>query len=113
LRPLVPWERQFAATSPGECWVLMKINQREVKVPVALPENWSAEADTFGSVVITAYDSDNRFQGAVTVSAKARGFDLGITRVYTGEGATRYLGRGWEARLYADAIGALQAVWAD
>ncbi|GMG94728.1 hypothetical protein Cmtc_59480 [Cupriavidus sp. TKC] len=46
--------------------MLMKINQREVKVPVALPENWSAEADTFGSVVITAYDSDNRFQGALT-----------------------------------------------
>lgn len=79
--------------------------------PVDLPANWIAETDARG-IVITAYDSEKRSQGSVTVCTKVRGFALGIARVYAGDGPQRYTGRGWEARLYADAIAALQSVWA-
>lgn len=85
-------------------------NGQTAKVPVELPRNWTAEADARG-VVITAYDSEKRSQGSVTVCTKVRGFALGISRVYAGEGEKRYLGRGWEAKLYGDAVAALQAIW--
>lgn len=85
-------------------------SRQSIVVPVELPAHWIAEADTRG-VVITAYDAENRSQGSVTVSSKVRGFALGISSVYAGEGEKRYLGRGWEAKLYSDAIAALQAVW--
>lgn len=86
------------------------MNENTVTIPVALPANWTAETDMRG-VVITAYDSQQRSQGSVTVCAKARGFTLGVARVYTGDGAKRYVGRGWEAKLYVDAIAALQNAW--
>ncbi|MDB0544514.1 hypothetical protein [Ralstonia solanacearum] len=86
-------------------------NGRTMAVPVELPPNWIAEAGVQG-VVIMAYAADGRSQGSVTVCTKVRGFALGISRVYAGECEKRYLGRGWEAKLYADAIAALHAIWA-
>lgn len=86
-------------------------NGESATVPVELPPNWTAEADARGTI-ITAYDSEKQSQGSVTVCTKVRGFALGISRVYAGESEKRYLGRGWEAQLYADAVAALQAIWA-
>lgn len=63
---------------------------RAATVPVALPPNWVAETNPCG-VVITAYDSEKHSQGSVTVCTKVRGYSLGITRVYAGEGEKRYL----------------------
>jgi hypothetical protein len=82
---------------------------KEVQVPVVLPKGWRATEDSRG-VVIDAFDADGRSQGSVTVSEKVRGFALGVQGVRRPEGASKYVGRGWKAQLYADAVEALQAV---
>lgn len=82
-----------------------------VEVPTQLPDGWRASSDPRG-VVIDAFDSEGHMQGSVTVSEQARGFVLGVCDVRTPPGDSKYFGRGWKQQLYADAVAALQAVWA-
>lgn len=82
-----------------------------VEVPTPLPDGWRASSDSRG-VVIEAFDSDGRSQGFVTVSEQVRGFVLGVSDVRTPPGGSKYAGRGWKPQLYADAVAALQVVWA-
>lgn len=82
-----------------------------VEVPTQLPDGWRASSDSRG-VVIDAFDSEGLLQGSVTVSEQVRGFVLGVCDVRTPSGGSKYAGRGWKQQLYADAVAALQAVWA-
>ena len=84
---------------------------KSVEVPSQLPDGWRASSDPRG-VVIDAFDSEGRMQGSVTVCEQARGFVLGVCTVRASGGASKYAGRGWKPQLYADAVAALQAVWA-
>lgn len=81
-----------------------------VQVPITLPKGWRATSDSRG-VVIDSFDEDGRMQGSVTVSEQVRGFALGIQSVHASSVSTKYAGRGWREKLYADAVAALQAVW--
>ena len=69
-----------------------------------LPEGWTRE-ELRGYGVFLEWPG----HGAVTVDEKVRGFALGICPVRSGGD---YSGHGWKERLYADAIKALQDVFA-
>lgn len=80
-----------------------------VEVPIELPAGWRATSDQRG-VVIDAVDVDGRMQGSVTVCEKVRGFALGVCSVRR-PAESRYVGRGWQVKLYSDAVTSLQAVF--
>lgn len=82
-----------------------------VEVPTQLPDGWRASSDSRG-VVIDAFDAEGRMLGSVTVCEQVRAFALGVCGVRTPSGGSKYTGRGWKQKLYADAVAALQAVWA-
>jgi hypothetical protein len=69
-----------------------------------LPEGWTREEIGCYGVVI-----EWPGHGAVTVSEKARSFELGMAPPSR---RGNYAGRRWKDRLYADAIKALQDVFA-
>jgi hypothetical protein len=71
---------------------------------LVLPEAWTCEKDSSYGVVIGWPG-----HGYVTVNDSVRGFALGIQPVRE---RGNYAGRGWKDRLYADAIKALQDVFA-
>lgn len=81
-----------------------------VQAPISLPKGWRATSDSRG-VVIDSFDDDGRMQGSVTVSEQVRGYALGIQSVRASNGPSKYTGRGWKQKLYADAVAALHAVW--
>lgn len=73
---------------------------------IVLPEGWTmGESRTYGTVIT----KPGREGGYVTVDEGKRNFELG-TVVVRRRGD--YAGRGWRERLYADAVAALQAIWA-
>lgn len=75
-------------------------------IPKNLPDGWTAEESKSYGVVIEAPGVDG---GCVTVDENARNFLLGLGVVRT-KGS--YSGRGWQDRLYTDAIDALKAAMA-
>jgi hypothetical protein len=84
---------------------------QEAQVPIELPTGWRATSDSRG-VVIDSVDAEGRMQGSVTVCEQVRGFTLGVCSVRRPSGDSKYVGRGWQKKLYADAVSALQASWA-
>jgi hypothetical protein len=77
----------------------------ELKLPITLPEGWKAEYrwPNYKNIVIVECS-----QGAVTINLKIRAFGLGIGAVNRNIPG-KYMGRGWQERLYNDAVAALQA----
>lgn len=75
-----------------------------MKLPITLPEGWTAQSMIAFGVVITA---DNR-RGYVTVDERLRAFETGMTAVRK-RGHVDYAGRNWKTRLYSDAVATLQA----
>ena len=73
-----------------------------MRIPIVLPEGWTAEEQGSYGTVINAADG----QGSVTVSEKLRGFSLGTAPVRR-RGA--FDGRKWKVALYDAAVEALQA----
>lgn len=75
-------------------------------IPKNLPDGWTVEESRSYGVVIEAPGIDG---GSVTVDENARNFLLGVGVVRT---KGNYSGRGWQDRLYADAIEALKTTLA-
>lgn len=69
-----------------------------------LPEGWTRE-EVRGYGVVLEWPH----HGAVTIDEERRGFSIGACPVWA---RGDYSGRGWKERLYADAIKALQDVFA-
>lgn len=67
-----------------------------------LPTGWIVEVDVSHGVILCAAEK----RGFVTVDERQRGFTLGISVVRK---RGMYFGRNWKARLYLDAIAALNA----
>lgn len=75
---------------------------------MTLPNGWTVDVDRHDLVRLQACDAQGRPLAVVTVDEIARNFVLGFT-VRVPDDPDRK-GRGWQARLFADAIVALQAV---
>lgn len=76
-----------------------------MKLPIALPDGWTAEDIVTHGTVIEAPDEFGKC--FVTVDEKVRNFKLGMSTVYE---RGDYTGHGWKVALYNDAVAALQAV---
>lgn len=76
-----------------------------MKLPIILPDGWSAEEVVTHGTVIEAPDGYSKC--FVTVDENVRNFKLGMSTVYERGG---YTGRNWKVALYNDAVTALQAV---
>lgn len=72
-----------------------------MRIPIVLPEGWTADEPNSYGVVINAADG----QGSVTVSEKMRGFSLGTAPVRK---KGNFDGRKWKVALYDAAVEALQ-----
>ena len=73
-----------------------------MRIPIVLPEGWTAEEPTSYGIVINAADG----MGSVTVSEKMHGFSLGVTPVRR---KGNFDGRKWKVALYDAAVEALKA----
>lgn len=69
-----------------------------------LPHGWHCEPTPPNLVFIYAP------HGAVTINYRRRAFALGLSYIVTAEPIANCAGRGWQSRLAAAAIEALQAV---
>lgn len=78
-----------------------------VKLPVALPAGWTAEASSTYGTIIRAVDAEGRPAGYVTVSERVRNFALGIRPPRRLEPGAEPSGRGWKKHLYEAAIAKL------
>lgn len=76
---------------------------------MTLPEGWTEELGSKRAIL------EWTGHGAVTISLERRGFVLGIGGYipWPDPKTSPYTGRGWKDRLYADAIRALQGVFAE
>lgn len=76
-----------------------------MKIPIQLPDGWTADTDEMLGVIITAVD-DHGDKVFVTVDESKRGFELGMCTVSQRK---HYSGRHWRKELYEDAVATLQA----
>ncbi len=76
---------------------------------MTLPDGWTEELSPKFAIL------EWPGHGAVTISLERRGFVLGhgVYVPWPDPKANPYTGRGWKDRLYADAIKALQNVFAE
>ncbi|MFT4064363.1 hypothetical protein [Paraburkholderia sp.] len=82
-----------------------------VKLPIELPEGWSAEQYDDDCITLYAWPTPGLGRCCVTVNYKERSFVLGCMRPRrTVLGVDLYRGRGWKAELFNAAIAALQKV---
>lgn len=78
-------------------------------LPIKLPPMWTAEFFRNYGMVLTGADAKGSF-GMVTVSEEGRIYCLGMVPPRRGAvDPDKYKGRGWQFKLYADAVLALCA----
>ncbi|MFK4706221.1 hypothetical protein ABIC83_003060 [Roseateles asaccharophilus] len=78
-------------------------------LPIKLPPMWTAEFFKSYGMVLTGEDAKGSL-GMVTISKEGRIYGLGIAPPRRGTvDPAKYKGRGWQLRLYVDAVQALCA----
>lgn len=77
-----------------------------------LTSRWRAATMREGSAVVllTFVDEHGNALGFVSVDEAHRGFDIGQTEHVRAN--PQYKGRGWQDRLFADAMAHVEAIWA-
>lgn len=98
-------------------WYNPRMN-RTFKTPsghsLNLPERWRASLlrEDGHVVLLTFVDAQGEPLGYVSVDETSRGFDIGQSVSIRPSREMVYKGRGWQDRLFSDAMAKVEAIWA-